>query len=50
VVQDDTLYRCLDKLLVHKKPFFSYLRTRWQDLFGARSECVNENETPGCRN
>jgi transposase len=40
VVQDDTLYRCLDKLLVHKKPFFSYLRTRWQDLFGARFEVL----------
>jgi hypothetical protein len=40
VAQDDTLYRCLDKLLVHKKPFFSYLRTRWQDLFGARFEVL----------
>lgn len=34
----DTLYRCLDKLLAHKKAFFSYLRTRWQHLFGARFE------------
>ena len=40
VAQDDTLYRCLDKLLVHKKPFFSYLRTRWQDLFGVRFEVL----------
>jgi hypothetical protein len=27
-------------LLVHKKPFFSYLRTRWQDLFGVRFEVL----------
>ena len=40
VAQSDTLYRCLDKLLAHKKAFFSYLRTRWQDLFGARFEVL----------
>ena len=40
VAQSDTLYRCLDKLLAHKKPFFSYLRTRWQMLFGARFEVL----------
>ena len=40
VAQSDTLYRCLDKLLAHKKPFFSYLRTRWQMLFGARLEVL----------
>jgi len=40
VAQSDTLYRCLDKLLVHKKPFFSYLRERWRDLFGARFEVL----------
>jgi hypothetical protein len=40
VAQDDTLYRCLDKLLAHKKAFFSYLRSRWQDLFGARFEVL----------
>jgi hypothetical protein len=40
VAQDDTLYRCLDKLLAHKKPFFSYLRERWQDLFGVRFEVL----------
>jgi hypothetical protein len=40
VAQSDTLYRCLDKLLVHKKPLFSYLRERWQDLFGARFEVL----------
>ncbi len=40
VAQDATLYRCLDKLLAHKKPFFSYLRSRWQDLFAARFEVL----------
>lgn len=40
VAQDDTLYRCLDKLLVHKKPFFSYLHGRWQALFGVRFEVL----------
>jgi hypothetical protein len=40
VAQDDTLYRCLDKLLAHKKPFFSYLRARWQALFGVRFEVL----------
>jgi len=38
--QDDTLYRCLDKLLASKKPFFSYLRGRWQDLFGVGFEVL----------
>ena len=40
VAQSDTLYRCLDKLLAHKQAFFSYLRGRWQDLFGARFEVL----------
>jgi hypothetical protein len=40
VAQDDTLYRCLDKLLASKKPFFSYLRGRWQDLFGVGFEVL----------
>ena len=40
IAQSDTLYRCLDKLLAHKRPFFSYLRGRWQDLFGARFEVL----------
>lgn len=33
LVQDDKLYRCLDKLLAHKEALFSYLRQRWEDLF-----------------
>lgn len=34
LVQIDKLYRCLDKLLVHKEAFFSFLKGRWQSLFG----------------
>jgi len=30
----DTLYRCLDKLVVHKEALFTWLTGRWQDLFG----------------
>jgi len=30
----DNLYRCLDKLLEHKRALFSFLQERWQDLFG----------------
>ena len=33
VVQKDTLYRCLDKIVEHKKEFFSYLTQRWHHLF-----------------
>jgi len=40
LVQSDKLYRCLDKLLVHKKAFFSYLKTQWTQLFGARFEVL----------
>jgi len=35
LVQKDKLYRCLDKLLSHKKDFFSYLTQRWKTLFNA---------------
>ena len=33
VVPYQNLYRCLDKLLVHKEGLFSFLKQRWQDLF-----------------
>jgi len=33
VIPDDTLYRCLDKLVAHKRAFFSFLRERWETLF-----------------
>ena len=40
VVPDDTLYRCLDKLLAHKRDFFSFLRERWETLFEARFDVL----------
>ena len=40
LVETNTLYRCLDKLLVHKPALFGHLRQRWQDLFGAQFEVL----------
>ena len=39
-VQDDTLYRCHDRLLEHKEELFAHLRERWSDLFGARYDVL----------
>jgi hypothetical protein len=33
LVQPNNLYRCLDKLVVHKQTLFGFLRERWKDLF-----------------
>jgi len=35
VAAKDTLYRCLDKLCEHKVELFSFLKTRWSELFNA---------------
>jgi hypothetical protein len=40
LVEKNALYRCLDKLLVHKQALFSHLRERWQDLFGAKFDIL----------
>ena len=40
MLSDDTLYRCLDKLLTHKRAFFSFLRQRWEVLFQARFDVL----------
>jgi transposase len=40
VASKDTLYRCLDKLVLHKDELFSHLRGRWADLFGAKYEVL----------
>jgi transposase len=40
LVEKNALYRCLDKVLEHKSAFFSHLRQRWQDLFGAKFEVL----------
>lgn len=34
LVAKDNPYRCLDKLLPHKAALFTFLTSRWQDLFG----------------
>ncbi len=36
----DNLYRCLDRLLEHKRELFSHLRQRWADLFGAKFDVL----------
>jgi len=33
LAQKDNLYRCLDKLLVHRDALFQHLRARWEGLF-----------------
>lgn len=40
VAQPDTLYRCLDKLVAHKRALFDFLKPRWESLFGARFEIL----------
>jgi hypothetical protein len=40
LMQKDKLYRCLDKLLAHKRDFFSCLKGRWQLLFHARFDIL----------
>jgi hypothetical protein len=40
LVQKDKLYRCLDRLLPHKRDFFSYLHQTWQTLFDVRYEVL----------
>src|ERR1700756_4337590 len=40
LVQKDTLYRCLDKLLAHKSDLFSFLQQRWKTLFQAEFDVL----------
>jgi transposase len=40
LVEATGLYRCLDRILEHKRDFFSHLQRRWQDLFGAKFEVL----------
>ena len=40
VAQPDTLYRCLDKLLVHKQALFSHLKALWEECFKASFEIL----------
>ena len=39
-LSDDVLYRCLDKLLAHRREFFGFLRERWETLFDARFDVL----------
>ena len=39
-VDKDRLYRCLDRLLVHKEALFQFLVGRWQTLFDARFDVL----------
>jgi hypothetical protein len=40
LVEKNALYRCLDKLLPHKRTLFHHLTERWQDLFGVRFDIL----------
>ena len=40
IAAKDTLYRCLDRLLEHKRELFSFLRERWEDLFEAKFDVL----------
>jgi transposase len=40
LVGDDTLYRCLDKLVEHKVDLFVFLKERWKDLFNPRFDVL----------
>ena len=39
-IELQSLYRCQDKLVEHKKHLFSHLQKRWQDLFQAEFEVL----------
>ena len=44
-----TLYRCLDRLLPHKRALFAHLSERWRDLFNATYEILLYDLTsPDC--
>ena len=40
LVEKNTLYRCLDKLVVHKDEMFKFLKRRWCELFEASFEVL----------
>ena len=40
LVEKNTLYRTLDRLLEHKPALFSHLQERWRDLFGAKFDVL----------
>ena len=40
VAEKDRLYRCLDRVLVHKQELFVFLKQKWADLFHADFEVL----------
>lgn len=40
LVQKDKLYRCLDRIVEHKRDFFTYLNNRWQSLFNIKFDVL----------
>jgi len=40
LAQIDKLYRCMDKLLLHKKTMFSFLQERWKTLFNVKFDVL----------
>lgn len=40
VAEKDRLYRCLDRILEHKRDLFIFLRKKWADLFAADFEVL----------
>lgn len=40
LVQKDKPYRCLDKIVEHKKDFFTYLSGRWQSWFNIKFDVL----------
>ncbi len=40
LVQKNTLYRCLDKLVAHKDELFNHLSARWGELFDAKFDVL----------
>jgi transposase len=40
IAESSTLYRCLDKLVVHKTALFTHLTERWKTLFDAKFDVL----------
>ena len=40
VAEKNRLYRCLDRIVAHKRELFQHLQERWQDLFQAQFEVL----------
>jgi hypothetical protein len=40
LAQKDKLYRCLDRIVEHKRDFFTYLNNRWQSLFNIKFDVL----------